>query len=162
VVRPERSIVQVASPDIGNRLLVLGDWDSVGSKRRSQPPKAASYPGLPQESHVQGLVLAISPSRGHTGAAYPAGPSADRVGSGSARRPFTTEEESGSSHGPSAATWLPFSAAGAISRARPRCAINSCACFAASRLALDLSLVSQIDPGGLAVRVGGQAAAAGA
>jgi hypothetical protein len=39
---------QPPNPVTGNKLLVLRDQDSVRDERRSQSPKAGSYPGLPE------------------------------------------------------------------------------------------------------------------
>src|SRR5579862_9722935 len=73
------SSVLSSDPNTGNRLLVLSYQCSVRSKRRSQPPMAASYPGLPEGSR-RGPGLHDRPARGHTGAAYPVEASAEGAG----------------------------------------------------------------------------------
>jgi hypothetical protein len=56
-------------------LLVFEDKCSVGSRRRSQPPQAASYLGLPEEA-MSGLGHAELLARPCIGPAYPAEASA--------------------------------------------------------------------------------------
>jgi hypothetical protein len=75
---------QPSNPDTGNKLLVLRNEDSVGDERRSQSPKAGSYPGLPEGS-CPGPGRHDRPARGHIDTAYPAEASANDAGSRSAR-----------------------------------------------------------------------------
>jgi hypothetical protein len=74
VVSQDAQVVH-AHVNTGNELLVFEDQCSVKSRRRSQPPQAASYLGLPEEG-MSGLGHDELLARPRVGPAYPAEASA--------------------------------------------------------------------------------------